>query len=39
VSTIRETEDRGLLLCGTASLGEVPSIFLIKTDKIGELKD
>ncbi|MBX2896163.1 MAG: hypothetical protein KF763_12015 [Cyclobacteriaceae bacterium] len=39
VSTIRETEDGGLLICGTNTLGNVPSIFLIKTDRNGELKD
>lgn len=39
VSTIRETADGGLLLCGTNIVGAVPSIFLIKTDKNGELKN
>ncbi|MBX2898648.1 MAG: hypothetical protein KF775_03305 [Cyclobacteriaceae bacterium] len=39
VCTIRETEDGGLLICGTNTLGNVPSIFLIKTDRNGELKD
>lgn len=39
VSTIRETEDGGLLICGTNTLSNVPSIFLIKTDRNGELKD
>jgi hypothetical protein len=39
VSTIRETEDQGLLLCGTNVVGNVPSIFLIKTNKNGELKN
>lgn len=39
VSTICETEDGGLLICGTNTLGNVPSIFLIKTDRNGELKD
>lgn len=39
VSTIRETEDYGLLICGTNVVGGVPSIFLIKTDANGELKN
>jgi hypothetical protein len=39
ISTICETEDQGLLLCGTNVVGNVPSIFLIKTDKNGELKN
>ncbi|MCK6618355.1 MAG: hypothetical protein L6Q51_12005 [Cyclobacteriaceae bacterium] len=39
VSTIRETDDQGLLICGTNVVGSVPSIFLIKTDKNGELKN
>lgn len=39
VSTIRETEDYGLLICGTNVIGGVPSIFLIKTDANGELKN
>ncbi|MBX2945212.1 MAG: hypothetical protein KF725_05220 [Cyclobacteriaceae bacterium] len=39
VSTIRETEDGGLLICGTNTLSNVPSIFLIKTDRNGELKN
>jgi len=39
VSTIRETEDGGLLICGTNTLSGTPSIFLIKTDKNGALKD
>lgn len=39
VSTIRETDDQGLLICGTNIVGSVPSIFLIKTDRNGELKN
>lgn len=39
VSTIRETEDHGLLLCGTNTVNGVSSIFLIKTDQNGELKN
>ena len=44
VSTIRETEDGGLLICGTIQDGNeqsggLSSIFLIKTDRNGELKD
>jgi hypothetical protein len=39
VTAIRETEDRGLLICGTNIVENVQSIFLIKTDKNGELKN
>jgi hypothetical protein len=39
VSTIREIEDYGLLICGTNVISGVPSIFLIKTDANGELKN
>ena len=39
VATLIETEDNGLLLCGTTIVGNVPSIFLIKTDENGELKN
>lgn len=39
VVAIRETEDHGLLICGTNTVETVPSIFLIKTDKNGELKN
>ncbi|MDL5050934.1 hypothetical protein QQ054_33585 [Oscillatoria amoena NRMC-F 0135] len=35
-STIRETEDRGLLICGTNTVNGIPSIFLIKTDRNGD---
>lgn len=38
VSAIRETPDGGLLFCGTNKLGDYSSIFVIKTDKNGELK-
>ncbi len=39
VVAIRETADGGLLICGTNVIENVESIFLIKTDKNGELKN
>jgi hypothetical protein len=39
VNTIRETSDGGLLLCGTNTIGGYSTIFLIKTDRNGELKN
>lgn len=39
VTSIRETEDRGLLLLGTHVIGGIPSVFLIKTDKNGDFKN
>jgi len=39
VSRIRETEDQGLVITGTNNIGGYSSIFLIKTDKNGELKN
>jgi hypothetical protein len=39
VSSIKETSDGGLLICGTNTLGNASIIFLIKTDKNGELKN
>ena len=39
VSAIRETADGGLLFCGTNTLGDYSSIFVIKTDKNGKLKN
>ncbi len=39
VSTIREADDRGLVLCGTNTVNGVASIFLIKTDRNGDLKN
>jgi hypothetical protein len=39
VSSIHETSDGGLLICGTKTLGGLSSIFLIKTDSQGELKN
>jgi hypothetical protein len=39
VSTVRETKDGGLIVCGTNTLGNYSSIFLIKTDKNGDLKN
>jgi len=38
VASIQETSDRGLLISGTNNVGGYASIFLIKTDKNGELK-
>lgn len=37
VSTIRETSDQGLLICGTSVVGGVSTVFLIKTNNKGEL--
>jgi hypothetical protein len=37
VSSIRETADGGLLLCGSNEVSGLSSIFIIKTDKNGEL--
>lgn len=37
VSSIRETKDKGLLICGTNTVNGLSSIFLMKTDKNGEL--
>lgn len=39
VSAVRETSDGGLLICGTNRLGNYSTIFLIKTDKNGGLKN
>lgn len=39
VNSIRELSDGSLLLCGTAEISNVSSIFIIKTDANGELKD
>lgn len=39
VSTIKETSDGGLLICGTNTNGNASVVFLIKTDKNGELKN
>jgi hypothetical protein len=39
VSTIRETADGGLLLCGTNAVSGLSSIFLMKVDAHGELND
>lgn len=39
VSVVREAKDGGLIICGTNTLGGYSSIFLIKTDKNGELKN
>lgn len=37
VQAIRETEDGGLLICGTNIVGNVSSVFLIKTNRDGNL--
>jgi hypothetical protein len=39
ITAIRETEDQGLLILGTNIVENVASMFLIKTDKNGELKN
>ena len=39
VNSIRETEDGGLLICGSNNASGLSSIFIMKTDKNGELKD
>lgn len=39
VSSIKETPDGGLMLVGTNTLGNASSVFMIKTDKNGELKN
>lgn len=37
-STVRLTDDGGFLICGTLTIGGLSSVFLIKTDKKGEVK-
>jgi hypothetical protein len=39
VNSIREAEDGGLVICGSNNLSGLSSIFLIKTDRNGDLKD
>ena len=39
VNSIRETDDGSLLLCGSNNLSGLSSIFLMKTDKDGALKN
>jgi hypothetical protein len=39
VTAIKETDDGGLILLGTNTLGQASSAFLIKTDRNGELKN
>lgn len=39
VNSIREAADGGLIICGSNNLSALSSIFLIKTDKNGDLKD
>ncbi|MBL7853832.1 MAG: hypothetical protein JNL17_05515 [Cyclobacteriaceae bacterium] len=37
VAVVRELDDRSLLICGTHTIGQRSSIFLMKTDRNGEL--
>lgn len=39
VNSIRETEDGGLILCGSVDATGLPAIMVIKTDQNGEIKD
>ena len=39
ISTIKETEEGDLIICGTNTLGNYSSIFLMKTDSNGEVKN
>jgi len=39
IASIRETSDGGFLICGSKSLGGQSSIFLIKMDRNGELRN
>jgi len=39
VSTVRQTSDGGFLICGTLDLAGLSSIYILKTDKNGELKN
>jgi len=39
VSSIRETSDGSLLICGANNVSGLSSIFIMKTDKNGELKN
>jgi hypothetical protein len=39
VSSIRETSDGSLLICGSNNVSGLSSIFILKTDKNGELKN
>ncbi|WP_333820397.1 hypothetical protein [Ohtaekwangia sp.] len=39
VASIRETADGGLLICGSNDVSGLSSIFIMKTDKNGELMD
>lgn len=39
ISTVRQTSDGGFLICGTLNLAGLASIFVLKTDKNGELKN
>lgn len=39
ITTIKETEDGDLIICGTNTTGNYSSIFLMKTDSNGEVKN
>lgn len=39
ISSIIETEDRGLLMCGSKDASGLPAIFLMKTNPIGIIED
>ena len=39
VNSIRETEDGGLLLCGSKDAAGLPALFLLKTDENGKLEN
>jgi len=39
VNSIRETADGGLLICGSNDASDLSSIFVMKTDRNGEMKD
>jgi hypothetical protein len=39
VATVRQTPDGGFLICGTLNLAGLSSIYLLKTNRNGELRD
>ena len=39
VSTVRQTSDGGFLICGTLDLAGLKSMFVMKINSNGELKD
>jgi hypothetical protein len=39
VSTVKETSDGGFLICGTLDLAGLTSMYVLKTDRNGELKN